>query len=153
MNFLPAAIHADHLETPFGDVPFAADQLPARSDGDDHLIAGIRPEDVHEQATLSEEQLRASVTFEAHVDVVEWLGDEQLLYVPFEAPESIARLLAELGRELDEETPRTQMIVKLGAETEVREGAQIALAFDPRDVHVFEPHGERVTTQPRPAAA
>jgi multiple sugar transport system ATP-binding protein len=154
MNFLPAAIDADHLETPFGDVPFAADQLPAKIDGQDHLIVGIRPEDVHAQATLSDEQLRASVTFDAHVDVVEWLGDEQLLYVPFEAPESIARLLVELGHELDEETPRTQMIVKLGAETEVREGAQIALAFDSRDVQVFEPHGgERVASEPRPAAA
>jgi multiple sugar transport system ATP-binding protein len=154
MNFLPAAIDADHLETPFGDVPFPVDRLPARAGGQDHLIAGIRPEDVHAQATLNDEQLRASLAFEAHVDVVEWLGDEQLLYVPFEAPESIARLLVELGHELDEETPRTQMIVKLGAEIEVREGAQIELAFDPRDVHVFEPHGgERVALQPRPAAA
>jgi multiple sugar transport system ATP-binding protein len=150
MNFLPAAIQADHLETPFGDVPFATDGLP---DGQDHLIAGIRPEDVHAQATLSDEQLRASVKFEAPVEVVEWLGDEQLLYVPFEAPENIARVLVDLGHELDEETPRTQMVVKLGAETEVQEGAPIALAFDARDVQVFEPHGgERVVYEPQPAA-
>jgi multiple sugar transport system ATP-binding protein len=141
MNFLPAAIQADHLETPFGDIPFATDQLPATADTDGHLIVGIRPEDVHAKATLSDEQLRGSVTFEARVDVVEWLGDEQLLYVPFEAPESIERLLVELGHELDEETPRTQMIVKLGAETEVAEGSQVELAFDPHDVHIFEPHG------------
>jgi multiple sugar transport system ATP-binding protein len=109
---------------------------------------------VHAQSTLSDDQLRASVTFEAHVDVVEWLGDEQLLYVPFDAPESIERLLVDLGHELDEETPRTQMIVKLGAETEVAEGALVKLAFDPRDVHVFEPHGgERLAAQPRPVAA
>jgi multiple sugar transport system ATP-binding protein len=93
------------------------------------------------------------VTFEARVEVVEWLGDEQLLYVPFEAPESISRVLVDLGHELDEETPRTQMVVKLGAETEVREGAQVALAFDPRDVQVFEPHGgERVDSEQQPAA-
>jgi multiple sugar transport system ATP-binding protein len=154
MNFLPAAIQAEHLETPFGDIGFAADQLPAGVNGDGHLIVGIRPEDVHAQATLSDEQLRASVTFEAHVDVVEWLGDEQLLYVPFDAPESIERLLVELGHELDEETPRTQMIVKLGAETDVTEGSRVELAFDPRDVHVFEPHGgERLAAEPRPVAA
>jgi multiple sugar transport system ATP-binding protein len=154
MNFLPAEIHADHLETPFGDVPFASDKLPARTDGEDHLIAGIRPEDVHAQRALSDEQLRASVTFQAHVDVVEWLGDEQLLYVPFEAPENITRLLTELGQELDEETQRTQMIVKLGAETEVKEGAVIDLAFDPRDVQVFDPHGgDRLESEPRSAAA
>jgi multiple sugar transport system ATP-binding protein len=153
MNFLPAAIQADHLETPFGNVHFAADQLPASANGDGHLIVGIRPEDVHAQATLSDEQLRASVTFEAHVDVVEWLGDEQLLYVPFDAPESIERLLVELGHELDEETPRTQMIVKLGAETDVAEGSRVELAFDPRDVHVFEPHGgERLAAEARQAA-
>jgi multiple sugar transport system ATP-binding protein len=141
MNFLPAAIKPDHLETPFGDVHFASDRIPASADRNGHLIAGIRPEDVHSQAALSDEQLRASVKFEARVDVVEWLGDEQLVYVPFDAPETIERLLVELGHELDEETPRTQMIVKLGAETEVVEGAEIELAFDPRDVHIFEPHG------------
>jgi hypothetical protein len=44
------------------------------------------------------------------------------------------------------------MIVKLGAETEVQEGAPIALAFDPRDVQVFEPHGgERVASEPAAA--
>jgi hypothetical protein len=33
------------------------------------------------------------------------------------------------------------MVVKLGAETDVAEGARVKLAFDPRDVHLFEPHG------------
>jgi multiple sugar transport system ATP-binding protein len=140
MNFLPAAVRPDRLETPFGDVPLAAGQVAATAN-DSHLVAGIRPENVHAQETLSEEQLRGSVTFEARVDVVEWLGDEQLLYVPFDAPESIERVLVELGHELDEETPRTQMVVKLGAETDVAEGARVRLAFDPRDVHLFEPHG------------
>jgi multiple sugar transport system ATP-binding protein len=140
MNFLPAAVRPDRLETPFGDVPLAAGQVAATAN-DGHLVAGIRPENVHAQETLSEEQLRGSVTFEARVDVVEWLGDEQLLYVPFDAPESIERVLVELGHELDEETPRTQMVVKLGAETDVAEGARVRLAFDPRDVHLFEPHG------------
>jgi multiple sugar transport system ATP-binding protein len=141
MNFLPAAVRSDRLETPFGDVPLAAGHVDAGANGDGHLVAGIRPENVHAQETLSEDQLRESVTFEARVDVVEWLGDEQLLYVPFDAPESIERLLVELGHELDEETPRTQMVVKLGAETDVAEGARVKLAFDPRDVHLFEPHG------------
>ena len=154
MTFLPAAIHPDHLETPFAAIPFDAGRLPATLAGRDHLIAGIRPEHVHEAEPLNGEQRRTGLTFDAHVDVVEWLGDEQLLYVPFEAPETIERLLVELGRELDEENPRTQMVVKLGAETDVAEGSGVNLAFDPGDVHLFDPEtGARVRVEPQSRAA
>ena len=153
MNLVPAEVESDALRTPFGDVPFDSGRLPASFDGD-HLIAGIRPEQFHDPAALDEEHRRSAMRFKAHVDVIEWLGDEQLLYVPFEAPEHVARQLVELGRELDLENPRTQLIVQLTADASVREGTDIELAVDPDDLHLFDPAtGASLTPEPLPQAA
>ena len=151
MNLVPAQVESDALRTPFGVVPFDSGRLPASFD-DDHVIVGLRPEQFRDPAALDEEQRRSSATFKAHVDVIEWLGDEQLIYVPFEAPERIARQLTELGRELDVENPRTQLTVQLSADTNVAEGTDIELAVDRRDLHLFDP-AQRSTPDARAAAA
>jgi trehalose/maltose transport system substrate-binding protein len=71
---------------------------------------------------------------------------EQLLYMPDEAPERIRKQLEELGRELDAEWSRTQVVAKLNGETKLTEGEEVELAFDPHDVHVFDPAtGTRLT--------
>ena len=153
MNLVPAEVESDALRTPFGVVPFDSGRLPASFD-DDHVIVGLRPEQFRLPAALDEEQRRSSATFKAHVDVIEWLGDEQLLYVPFEAPERIARQLVELGRELDVENPRTQLTIQLSADTDIAEGTDIELAVDRRDLHLFDPAtGARLTPEPLPQAA
>lgn len=153
MNLVPAGIEADALRTPFGDMPFDSGRLPGSFQGD-HLIVGLRPEQFHDPDALDEEHRRSSMTFKAHVDVIEWLGDEQLLYVPYEAPEHVARQLLELGRELDAENPRTQLTVQYPAETKVGEGTEIELAVDPRDLHLFDPAtGASLTPAPLPQAA
>jgi multiple sugar transport system ATP-binding protein len=149
MNFLPADVRADSLRTPFGDVPFDTGRLRGRLGDADVLIAGIRPEQFHDPMQLDEEQRRRSVIHRARVDVIEWLGDEQLVFLPYEAPERIQHQLAELGRELDAEWSRTQVIAKLSAETKVVEGDEIELAFDPGDLHLFDPAtGSRLTQEP-----
>ena len=145
MNFLPADVQGDVLRTPFGDVPFDTGRLTGRP-ADDVLIAGIRPEQFRDPAQLDEDERRRSVIHRARVDVVEWLGDEQLLYLPYEASERIQRELTELGRELDAEWSRTQVIAKLNSETRLAEGAEVELAFDPEDLHLFDPStGTRLT--------
>jgi multiple sugar transport system ATP-binding protein len=138
MNFIPADVDEGVLRTPFCDVPFDTKTLPRRN-GDNALVAGIRPEQFHDAALLDDDGKARSVTFRAHVDVVEWLGDEQLLYVPYEGDPRIQHELEELGRELDVEAPETQVVVKLDADTTITEGEEIELAFDPRDLYVFDP--------------
>ena len=146
MNFLPADIQADSLRTPFGDIPFDVRRLAGRQRDNDVLIVGIRPEQFQNAALLDRHQRHHSVIHRAHVDVIEWLGDEQLLYMPYEAPERIRKQLEELGRELDAEWSRTQVVAKLDGETKLTEGEEIELAFDPNDVHVFDPAtGTRLT--------
>ena len=71
--------------------------------------------------------------------MIEWLGDQQVAYVPFEAPEAIQQQLGDLQRELDSESIRTQLVVKLDAASDVREGGEVELWFDPRNLHLFDP--------------
>jgi multiple sugar transport system ATP-binding protein len=139
MNLLPAEILPDRLRLPFGDIPFDTARLPASLAGKDLIIAGIRPEHVEDVRLLDDEHRRRGVTFKAPVDVLEWLGDEQVAYLPFEAPERIRRQLTELQRELDTDSDRTQLIVKLDEASDVREGDEIELWFDPRNLHLFDP--------------
>jgi multiple sugar transport system ATP-binding protein len=154
MNFLPADVGADSLRTPFGDVPFDTGPLRGRLGDADVLIAGIRPEQFQDPTLLDDDQRRRSVVHRARVDVIEWLGDEQLLYLPYEASEHIQHQLTELGRELDAEWSRTQVVAKLSAETKVAEGEEVELAFEPADLHLFDPAtGERLTYEPEPQPA
>ena len=57
--------------------------------------------------------------------------------------ERIHRQLTELQQELDTESERTQLIVTLDVASQAREGDEIELWFDPRDLHLFDP----VTTE------
>ena len=154
MNLLPASVGDGVLGTPFGDVPFDTARLAGQSKQTDLLVAGIRPEQLRDATRLDDGQRRRSVTFRVRVDVIEWLGDEQLVYVPYETSSAVQQHLAELARELDAETPRTQLIATLDAETGVAEGQEVELAFDPGDLHVFDPvTGTRLTREPLPRAA
>jgi multiple sugar transport system ATP-binding protein len=135
-------------------VPFDTGPLRGRLGDADVLIAGIRPEQFQDPTLLDDDQRRRSVVHRARVDVIEWLGDEQLLYLPYEASEHIQHQLTELGRELDAEWSRTQVVAKLSAETKVAEGEEVELAFEPADLHLFDPAtGERLTYEPEPQPA
>jgi multiple sugar transport system ATP-binding protein len=153
MNLLPAEIHRDRLRLPFGDIPFDASSLPTSIAQHDLIIVGIRPEHLADVTLLDDKQRGDGVTFKAHVDVLEWLGDEQIAYLPFEAPERIRRQLTDLQQELDSESERTELIVKLEAASEVREGDEIQLWFDPRNLHLFDPVTTENVTLERKLAA
>ena len=154
MNLLPVSVSDGVLGTPFGDVPFDTAWLSGKSKQADLLVAGIRPEQLRDATRLDEGERQRSVSFRVRVDVIEWLGDEQLVYVPYETSSAVQQHLAELARELDAETPRTQLIATLDAETSVAEGQQIELALDPEDLHIFDPvTGDRLTHEPLPRAA
>jgi multiple sugar transport system ATP-binding protein len=137
MNFIPAEVQSDKLRTPLVDIPFQSARLP-ESFRTGHLIVGLRPEDLQPSSQLDERERRSSVTFTRRVDVMEWLGDEQLLYIPFEAPAEIQQQLRELARDLDTENQRTQLIVRLGVDSKTSEGDEIELAFDPADMSLFD---------------
>src|SRR5690606_31520642 len=105
MNFLPAEVEGTSVKLPFGSVEIPAERAE-KARGRGLLIAGIRPEHF-EDASVVDPSKKGS-TFRATVDVVEWLGNEAYAYIPFEAPPEVQKQLAQLEKDLDGESLRTQ---------------------------------------------
>jgi len=151
MNFLPARVEGDRLQLPFCDVPAPA-VIGAERRQSQLLIVGVRPE--HFDDVEVTQAPAGAVTFSAQVDVTEWLGNELYAYIPFEAAEETREQLAELDRELDGESMRSQLVVTLDAMTSVRDGDTAQLWFDPNRMHVFDPStGENLARDEERATA
>jgi multiple sugar transport system ATP-binding protein len=88
MNFMPAGVEDSILHLPIGDIELTR-ELAEEVKGHDILIAGVRPEHFEDASMLDDARKAQGLTFEAHVDVIEWLGSEQYAYIPFEAPEEV----------------------------------------------------------------
>jgi multiple sugar transport system ATP-binding protein len=145
MNFLPATVTGDQLELPFGTLTLPKEKA-ASADGRGLLIAGIRPEHFNDANVLDAETKSSGSTFTAHVDVVEWLGHEAYAYVPFEAPPEVAEQLAQLERDLDGESIRTQLVVTLDSSSKIKKGEDAEIWVDHSQVHLFDPStGENLT--------
>jgi multiple sugar transport system ATP-binding protein len=138
MNFMPAGVEDSTLHLPIGDIELTRD-LVEEVKGHDILIAGVRPEHFEDASMLDDARKAQGLTFEAHVDVIEWLGSEQYAYIPFEAPEEVRAPLQELAADLDMEQLRTQLVVNLDAESRVSEGQNATLWLDPSRMHLFDP--------------
>ena len=145
MNFLPGEVDGRSLRLPFADVPMTS-ELAAKLGERKLVIVGIRPEHFEDASLLEEHKRDAGVTFEADVEVTEWLGSELYAYIPFETNPDVAQTLEELDRDLDGEGLRTQLIVALSSETKVRDGEDATLWFDADRLMVFDPEtGENLT--------
>jgi multiple sugar transport system ATP-binding protein len=150
MNFVPATIRGGSLELPFATVQ-VPEEMMRRMAGQQVLIAGVRPEHFEDAALVSPAARGRGVTFRANVDATEWLGAEQLAYLPYEAPGEITRRLKSLARELDSESLRTQLVVSLDAASRVRQGDRAELWFEPSRMHLFDPtSGENLTRDAAP---
>jgi multiple sugar transport system ATP-binding protein len=145
MNFMPAGVENSTLHLPIGDIELTR-ELAEEVKGHDILIAGVRPEHFEDASMLDDARKAQGLTFEAQVDVIEWLGSEQYAYIPFEAPEEVRAPLQELAADLDMEQLRTQLVVNLDAESRVSEGENATLWLDPSRMHLFDPaSGENLT--------
>jgi multiple sugar transport system ATP-binding protein len=137
MNFVPATARDGRLELPFATVPLA-DAARSRVAGREALVAGIRPEDFEDAALVGEGERAHGVTFEAPVDVTEWLGAEQFAYVLYDAPAGVTSRLRSLARELDSEAFRTQLVVSLDPSSRIRRGEKARLWLDATRMHLFD---------------
>ena len=138
MNFMPVTIEGDMAQLPFGNVRIPAEKAE-RARGRGLLIAGVRPEHFEDASVMDPGKVAEGSTFRAHVDVTEWLGDQQYAYIPFEAPTTVRDQLRDLSRELDSDQLRTQAIVSIDATSRIREGREAEFWIDTRKVHLFDP--------------
>jgi hypothetical protein len=84
-------------------------------------------------------QTSAARDFTVKVDVIEWLGNEQYAYIPYDAPDHMVAGLAELERELDSERMRSQLVVALDPKSRIRDNSDATLWLDPRNMLIFDP--------------
>src|SRR5690242_11363736 len=138
MNFVPATIEDGGATLPFAKVPLPPEvlaRLPPRA----RLIAGLRPEHFEDAALVPREGLAGGTSFDARVDATEWLGHEQLAYVPYEAPGEVSAAIRALARELDSDALRTQLVASIGADSAIRGGSAARLWLDATRMHLFDP--------------
>ena len=145
MNFVPARVRGDQLELPFVTIPLRDEWRGAVSEGTLY-IAGIRPGAFEDAEFVDDDKRSRGVTFDVTVDMVEWLGNEQYAFVPFDATPEIKDQLAELAKDLDSEQLRTQLCVELDPLSRVRIGDKATLWLDAERLHLFDPQsGENLT--------
>jgi multiple sugar transport system ATP-binding protein len=145
MNFLPATVENGQVTLPFGTFPLPAAKAE-RTEGKGLLMAGIRPEHFEDVSVLPDGQVDSTRTFDAHIDVREWLGDQQYAYVPYEAEATVQDQLKELARESDSDSLRTQLVVSLDASSTVAEDSDTTLFIDTDQMHLFDPSsGDNLT--------
>lgn len=143
MNFMPAEVDGTSVKLPFGTVEIPAEKAE-KARGKGLLIAGVRPGHF-EDASVMESGKQGS-TFRAKVDVVEWLGNEAYAYIPFEAPPEVQQQLAQLERDLDGESLRTQLVISLDGASRIQEGDEAEIWMDASKMHLFDPaSGDNLT--------
>ncbi|HSJ20064.1 MAG TPA: sn-glycerol-3-phosphate ABC transporter ATP-binding protein UgpC [Nocardioidaceae bacterium] len=145
MNFLPAKLHGDEVELPFGKVKIPREKAE-KAKGKGLLIAGIRPEHFDDATVVEESKKQHGSTFKAKVDVVEWLGNEAYAYIPYETSSEVQDRLQELEKELEGESMRSQLVVSLDSASTVQEGDDAEIFVDSSAMHLFDPEtGENLT--------
>jgi len=137
MNFLHGTVEGDTLKLPMVDVPLD-DRLRSAIGDRSIVIVGVRPDAFADVDTLESEP-EGGVHVELEFEMTEWLGEVLYAYVPFEVEESVRGKLAELDRDLDGESLRTELVVALDAMSPIRGGDRATVWFSPDKLHIFDP--------------
>jgi len=137
MNFIPGEAKNGTLELPFVSFALPNDMRTAIGDRQ-YVMVGIRPERFDDVRFVDPMQVDQGVRFRARVDVVEWLGNEQFAYVPYDAPPDLTAGLSELAKELDSERMRSQLVIALDPSSEIHDGSDAEFWFDPNNMHIFD---------------
>jgi multiple sugar transport system ATP-binding protein len=138
MNFVPGRLEGKTLQTPLGKV--ALDRAPGGESR--QLIVGIRPEDF-EDAAVAAERGHPGTTFDVDIDVLESMGSESFAYFTIEAEElgsaELAELAADSGRAEVPGGDSGQVVARIDAASNVRQGRKAKLWFNPKKLHLFDP--------------
>jgi multiple sugar transport system ATP-binding protein len=147
MNFLPGELENDVVRLPIGDVPVTG-ELRKRLDagggkGKRAVIAGLRPEHFEDAALVGEKRSHG-VTFRTTIDVLESMGAEYYAYFTVESERVSSRELDELAQDTGAgDLPRAgdgnQVVARLDAASEARQGQEAELWFDGTKLQLFDP--------------
>ncbi len=157
MNFLPAQVEGDSLQTGLGALrmPDRIRQAVDRSSSRE-VIVGIRPEHFEDASLVGD---KPGSTVEVTVDLVESMGSDVFAYFTVRgdaaASGDLADLAADAGQDMQGEG--TQVNARLDPASRVSAGGQSTLWVDTAKIHVFDSEsGHNLTLEahePTPAAS
>jgi multiple sugar transport system ATP-binding protein len=125
MSFVPAEFDGNRIMLPMAELAPPEPLRACLSSRPRRLIAGIRPEQLHDASTGGIDR-RYGPTFRAMVDVTEWLGAD--LFVHFQV-----------------EGGRIPMVARVATASGAAEGEELELWLDARRLHLFDPEtGENI---------
>jgi multiple sugar transport system ATP-binding protein len=146
MNLLPGEVDGRRLSFPLAELELPAETTERLGAGTRRVIAGIRPENFEDAALVGDARPHGT-TFQASIDVIEWMGSE--LYAYFRVSEGAAGELAQLADLEPVDGPGrdgTEIVARLGSASQAKAGHDHDLWVDARHVHLFDPDtGEALT--------
>ncbi len=145
MNFLGGELDGDNVKLPIGELRIP-DVLRGRlqsgpGGGRGGVIVGLRPEDF-EDARLVGDKSRG-ITFTTKIDVLESMGSEFYAYFNLESEKVSSKELEELAHDAGAADLPTQegsqVVARLEAASQVRQGQEAELWFNSEHLHLFDP--------------
>ncbi len=137
MNFVPGRLEGRALQTPLGKVTL---DKPLEGGARD-VIVGIRPEDF-EDAAVAAERGHVGATFDVEIDVLESMGSESFAYFNVESghvgSEELAELAADSGRSEVPGGEPGQVVARIDATSDIRQGRKARIWFNPKKLHLFD---------------
>jgi multiple sugar transport system ATP-binding protein len=149
MNFLGGEIDGDNIKLPFGTMPIPQ-ALRGRlqsgpGGGRGGIIVGLRPEDFEDASLVGDRS--HGITFPAKIDVLESMGSEFYAYFNLESEKVSSRELEELAHDAGAADLPTQegsqVVARLGAASQARQGQEAELWFNSEHLHLFDPETGR----------
>ncbi|MDQ6816556.1 MAG: sn-glycerol-3-phosphate ABC transporter ATP-binding protein UgpC [Actinomycetota bacterium] len=148
MNFLAGELAGDAVKLPFGDVrlPDETRRKLESGSGSREVIAGLRPEHF-EDSSLVRDRAGGSA-FTVNVDVLESMGSEYYMYFQLDservASQELEELAADAGtQDVPHSATRTQVVARLDAASEAKQGEPLELWFDASRLQLFDPQSGR----------
>ncbi len=144
MNFMGASLEDGLLRSRLGDMPLS-DQLRRaveRHGSGRDVILGVRPESFEDASLVTAQDEGSGITFKATIDVLESMGSDVYAYFTLEGGPArsaeLEELAADSGR-ADTGSDADQIVARLDAATQVKEGETATLWVDTRPIHIFDP--------------
>ncbi len=144
MNFVPARLENNEVASPLGSFRLTDRIRTLLEDGDAsrEVIMGLRPEHFEDAALLDESAVGGGATFESTVDVLESMGSDKFAYFTVEGEVATSAELDELAADAgsaEMTDDGTQIVTRLSASSQAKEGSDARIWFDTDKIHLFDP--------------
>jgi multiple sugar transport system ATP-binding protein len=144
MNFVPARLENGEVASPLGAFRLTdrIRTLLEDANASREVIMGLRPEHFEDAALLDESAVGGGATFESTVDVLESMGSDKYAYFTVEGEVATSAELDELAADLGSSEMAddgTQIVTRLSASSQAKEGSDARIWFDTDKIHLFDP--------------